>query len=123
MSDVSLAGMTLHVANLERSIEFYLKIPGAALVVNRPGNFAMIKIGENRLGLLQHSSGQFHIELETDDLDGLHKTLIGLGIDAKPPTAKPWGEVDFLVVDPDGYTVEFGTREHDQPATSWPRPE
>ena len=32
--------------------DFYMRIPGAVLVLHRPGNFALIQIGQGRLGLL-----------------------------------------------------------------------
>lgn len=121
MNEASLQGLTLHVADVERSLEFYKKIPGAQVQVHRPGDFALIQFGNSRLGLLRHDVGQFHIELETDDLDALHKNLVAAGIDAKPPSAKPWGEVDFLVMDPDGYMIEFGGHEHadSSPQANW----
>ena len=28
---------------------------------------------------------------------------------ARPPKHHPWGKTDFRLVDPDGYSLEFGT--------------
>jgi len=106
----SLEGLTLHVADLERSLEFYTKVPGARVVYHRPGVFAMLQIGKARLGLLARAQNLgFHLEIETEDLEAMHAQLQEAGIKPEtPPTKKPWGEVDFTVADPDGNIVEFG---------------
>jgi len=118
--NASLEGITLRVKNLERSLEFYQKIPGARVVMHRPGHvpFALIQIGKGRLGLLQQGApGAFHIEFDVADLDALYKQLQDAGIEAEePPAHKGWGEYDFNVRDPDGNQIEFGSTQHDQPA-------
>ena len=40
----SLEGVSLHVKDVKSSIEFYSRIPGAELVLERPGQFARFKI-------------------------------------------------------------------------------
>jgi catechol 2,3-dioxygenase-like lactoylglutathione lyase family enzyme len=106
----SLEGLTLHVADLERSLEFYATVPGAQILVHRPGVFAMVQIGKARLGLLARAQSLgFHLEIETEDLEAMYAQLQEAGIEPKtPPTKKPWGGVDFTVADPDGNIVEFG---------------
>lgn len=110
MVTASLEGLTLHVADLERSVEFYAKIPGARVLTHRPGVFAMVQIGKARVGLLARAQNLgFHLEIETADLDAMYAQLQEAGIEPKtPPTKRPWGEVDFTVADPDGNIVEFG---------------
>ena len=110
METASLEGLTLHVADLDRSLEFYSKIPGARVLVHRPGQFAMLQIGKARLGLLARAQSLgFHLEVETGDLEAMYAHLRAAGIEPKtPPMKKPWGEVDFIVADPDGNLVEFG---------------
>ena len=44
-NDITLEGLSLHVSDVERSIEFYSRIPGAQLVGHRPGQFARFQIG------------------------------------------------------------------------------
>lgn len=110
MEEAILAGLTLHVADLERSLEFYRHLPGAKVVVHRPGEFAMLRLGHGRLGLLQANlPTAFHIELEASSLTGVYDELQSMGIEPEsPPQEREWGEMDFRIVDPDGNVVEIG---------------
>ena len=48
-----------------------------------------------------------HVELSTDDLDGLYAELLAKGITIDvPPHDEPW-ERSMTAFDPDGYSVEF----------------
>lgn len=106
----SLEGTTLHVSDVERSLEFYKRIPGATVEVHRPGRFALLNIGKSRLSLLGvRASGEFHLEIGTNDLDGLYEQLREEGIEPDGPPQDRWGDRSFLVKDPDGYWVEFDT--------------
>ncbi len=107
---ISLAGVTVRVQDLERSLEFYTQLPGVQVIVHHPGYFAMLRIGTGRLGLLQQPSAPlFHLELETpDDLETLSQKFREAGMDhVKKPTHKKWGEFDFTMQDPDGNLLEF----------------
>jgi uncharacterized glyoxalase superfamily protein PhnB len=116
---ISMEGMTLHVADVERSMEFYTKIPGVQVQVHRPGAFALLSIGNGRLGLLKY--GPTHIEFDTPDPDTLYQRLKEAGMPVEePPTLKGWGEYDFTIHDPDGHCLEFDSPEHGQPAASNP---
>ena len=110
MGTTSLVGLTLHVADVDASLEFYKRIPGAEVMFHMPGTFGLLRIGHGRLGLLgAHLPTPFHVEIETPDLDAMHAALVKAGVTPEgPPTRKPWGEVDFLVKDPDGNMLEFG---------------
>jgi len=124
---VSLDGLTLHVEDVEGSREFYSRFPGATLIAHRPGDFALLRIGTGRVGLLRRSlldpaavaaayGGDpqqeipgFHIEIETPDLDATYAGLVDAGVPTQgPPQRRPWGETDFVVRDPDGNQIEFG---------------
>lgn len=110
MAGASLVGLTLHVADVERALDFYKRIPGAEVVFHMPGKFAMLRLGTGRLGLLgAKPPTPFHVEIETPDLDAMHRQLIDAGIQPdEPPTRRTWGEIDFRVTDPDGNMLEFG---------------
>jgi len=45
----SLEGVSLHVADVEKSVAFYSKFPGAKLIMHRPGQFAKFKIGDGHI--------------------------------------------------------------------------
>jgi catechol 2,3-dioxygenase-like lactoylglutathione lyase family enzyme len=107
--DVVLEGLSLHVADLDRAMAFYDRIPGAERVGHRPGQFARYKIGTGSLHLVQVPAKQpFHLEFNTADVTGLHATLAAAGLDPARPQRHPWGKEDFRVVDPDGNILEFG---------------
>lgn len=107
MMTVTLAGLTLHVTDLERSLAFYRRLPGATVLFHLPDRFALLKFGTGRLGLLADQKRQFHVELEVPDLEAAAVALRELGIEADGPTTRAWGERDILVQDPDGYLLEF----------------
>ena len=104
----SLEGLTFHVLDVERSREFYERIPDAVLEAHRPGEFALFRIGQARLGLLQSKTIGLHLEVNTPDVDQYYDRLVSAGV--KPvgePRDRPWGERTFSVRDPDGNLLEF----------------
>ena len=104
----SLQGLTFHVLDVERSRDFYERIPGAALEAHRPGQFALFRVGRMHLGLLQSKKTGFHLEVDTPDVDGFHAKLVAAGIQPlSGPVDRPWGERTFNVRDPDGNLIEF----------------
>ncbi len=104
---VSLAGLTLHVADVDSSLAFYQQLPGAAVLFHMPGRFALLRFGRGRLGLLADRKRSFHAEFEVPDLDATAAELQRLGIAIDGPTTRSWGERDVLVQDPDGNLLEF----------------
>jgi catechol 2,3-dioxygenase-like lactoylglutathione lyase family enzyme len=105
---VSLEGLTLHVQDVERSRDFYLRISGVTLEHHRPGQFVLLRIGDRWLGLLGGRAPGFHIEIATSDLDDLYVRLRRAGVEPTgPPQERSWGERTFVVVDPDGNLIEF----------------
>ena len=107
---VSLEGVSLHVADVELSVEFYSRIPGAELLIHDPGAFARFRIGSGYLHVVHIPNEErgFHIEMGVDDLNKLYTELQTLGIETEgPPILRPWGMTDLNVVDPDGNILEF----------------
>lgn len=108
----SLIGLTLHVTDVERACAFYARIPGAEIEVHQPGTFAIVRIGDARIGLIRGKVPGFHLEIATTDLDAMHADLTAAGFPPQsPPVLRPWGERNFTVRDPDGYAVEFEQEE------------
>jgi catechol 2,3-dioxygenase-like lactoylglutathione lyase family enzyme len=114
----SLTGLTLHVADVERSRDFYTRLPGAVLVHHRPGDFALFQLGEGRLGLLSarflpKGAPAFHMEVSStlEDIDALHDQVLAAGLEPDgPPANRSWGERTFHLSDPDGNRIEFDSR-------------
>ena len=129
MLDIQLEGLTLRVANVKRSMEFYCGKLGLCVEIDKAPQFAMIRVGGptgGTIGLLVHddASGSvsmrpeqragIHVELSTDNLDALYEHLKARGVVfLEPPHEEPW-ERSMRAHDPDGYTVEFaeGRRGH-----------
>ena len=109
--DLTLAGVTPHVADVDRSLAFYENFPGAEVVFHMPGRSALLRFGTGRLGLLSDRKRPFHLEVECGDLEATYTKFQKLGIPTEgPPTVRGWGERDFLVIDPDGNLVKVGQR-------------
>jgi catechol 2,3-dioxygenase-like lactoylglutathione lyase family enzyme len=123
-------GLTLTVESVERSIDFYSGKLGLKVEWNAAPAFAMIRHGAVTLGLLSVVEARkegvedsaaaqkraIHVELSTDDLDGLFEELKSKGVTFhQPPHDEPW-ERSMTALDPDGYSVEFaqGKRGHNQ---------
>ena len=104
---VSLVGLTLHVSDVDRWLEFYRRLPDAVVLFHMPGRFALLRLGQGRLGLLADRGRPFHVELEVPDLDAAAADLRARGIEIDGPAERHWGERDVLVRDPDGNLLEF----------------
>ena len=105
---ISLVGLSLHVADVERSLDFYKRLPDTSVIFHMPGKFALLRVGDGRLGLLHDQKRPFHIEIDCQDLDTTCASLEESGFQLEGPTTRAWGERDALAVDPDGNLVEFG---------------
>ena len=116
--DLALRGLTLHVQDVEMSLAYYQRIPGAALLQHRPGEFALFQIGQFFLGMLNRKflgpqGAPFHMEFSTAiaDVDALYDAVRAAGIAVdRPPANRSWGERTFHATDPDGNMLEFDSR-------------
>lgn len=112
--NLSLEGVSLCVADVERSFAFYSKLPGAQVIMHRPGYFAKFKIGEGHVQVvgIPPEEKSFHIEMDAPDLQGLYEQLRAAGIEPDgPPTKRSFGRTNFRVHDPDGNILEFDSNE------------
>lgn len=136
--NMRLEGLTLTVADVQRSVDYYCGKLGLALAWNAVPAFAMVRLGSGTIGLLSERAAQkqgielstraqkagIHVEFSTDDLDDLYATLLAKGVAfSEPPHDEPW-ERAMTAFDPDGYTVEFaqGRRGANQTTTSVAEP-
>jgi catechol 2,3-dioxygenase-like lactoylglutathione lyase family enzyme len=131
---IRLEGLTLAVADVKRSIEFYRDQLGLAVEVDKAPQFGMIRVGGKNggtIGLLSmeltdgaaakswtpQQRAAIHVEFSTEDLDALYNELKTRGVRFHtPPHDEPW-ERCMDILDPDGYTVEIaqGRRGHNEP--------
>ncbi|HEV8015247.1 MAG TPA: VOC family protein [Stellaceae bacterium] len=131
-SAIRMEGLTLAVKDVKRSVAFYGKLLGFKVEIDSAPDFALMRVdGGGTIGLLaarhatpkgvkratkaQHAA--IHVELSSDDLDGLYRRLKARGLRfSEPPHDEEW-ERSASAFDPDGYTIEFaqGRRGHNQP--------
>lgn len=110
-------GVSLPVADLDRSILFYQSL--GFVLEGRSDRFALLRQGNGTIGLLRVGAAAaledalphklralVQIELTTDDLDGLYAELTARGVAVRPPRDRGY-EVQMQLRDPDGFTVEF----------------
>jgi len=67
--NISLVGLTLHVPDVDHSLNFYKQLPDRSILFHMPGKFALLKVGSGRLWLLQDQKRPFHVEIDCQDLD------------------------------------------------------
>ena len=75
------------------------------------GTIGLLALAEaTKEGVEESSATQkraIHVELSTDNLDGLYESLTARGVTFhQPPHDEPW-ERSMTALDPDGYSVEF----------------
>ncbi|MBB5236309.1 VOC family protein [Deinococcus budaensis] len=122
---VRMDGLSLPVANVPASVAFYTRLGFTVELTDPSGQgFALLRIGGGTVGL-QRRKGEdaprvrdgIHVELSTEDLDGLYAWMQASEIAVeKPPHDRPWERV-MVLRDPDGFRVEFsqGERGHNRP--------
>ncbi|MBO0937280.1 VOC family protein [Fibrella sp. HMF5335] len=111
---VSLDKFALHVNDVEQSMAYYQRIPGAKLIMHQPGHIAILQLGKNELNLVRLDiMPPFHLEFEVDEVDQLYADFQAQSFPTDgPPEDKPWGERTFYSKDPDGYLMEFSRSRH-----------
>lgn len=110
----SLEGISLLVADVEKSVAFYSKLPGAQMIMHRAGQFAKFKVGDGHIQVVGMPAKEktFHIEMDAPDLQGLYEHLKAAGIEPdSPPTKRFFGRTNFRVHDPDGNILEIDSSE------------
>lgn len=109
MTSVSLEGISLHVADLAKSLDFYQRLPGVEILVHIPDRFVRMKLGRSYLHLVKAPVElRFHMEMGTEDLMEMYTTLQSVGIEPEgPPAMEQWGRINLWVKDPDGNLLQF----------------
>jgi len=117
----------LFVDDVERSLAFYTAALGLQPPPGYdPRGYVPVSAGQIRIGLQRHSalSAEHHfrpayfagprgvgveIVIEVDDVDGAfaraRDAAVPCGGQIEQLTARPWGQTDFRLIDPDGYYI------------------
>lgn len=110
----SISAVTLVVADMARSLEFYLPL-GFPLRYGGPdAEFSSLLAGDGYLNL-QLVRGSAGVEpvwgriiLWVDDVDAMYQRVCSIGVWLEaPPADAAWGERYFHVRDPDGHELSF----------------
>jgi lactoylglutathione lyase len=119
--------LELFVGDLPRSLDFYLRVLDFERAAERPGGYTPLVRGSVRLALNHHSElGADHpirwdgdarpgrgveIVLEVDDVEAVYRHVVSENWPRSAElTRRPWGLMDFRVVDPDGYYWRITSR-------------
>jgi catechol 2,3-dioxygenase-like lactoylglutathione lyase family enzyme len=109
------AATTLMVSNLDRSLTYYKDVLGFTEDF-RFGNYAGVKIGEVQVHLSQFGNpnskpvGAGSMYIFCDEVDDYYREITAKGAKAQnPPKDYEYGMRDFIVEDPDGNFIGFGT--------------
>jgi catechol 2,3-dioxygenase-like lactoylglutathione lyase family enzyme len=122
-NDEKIFALTLFVADLEASKNFYRSAFGKEVVFQDP-NSAVFQFGEVLLNLLQQqeapgliapervatkeSGSRFQLTIHVDDIDARISQLAAAGISlVNGPIQRPWGPMTALISDPDGHLWEI----------------
>lgn len=132
--DPSCKGLRLElfVEDMGETIGFYRRVLGFEVEREQPEEYASLRSGGVLLGIgpiskLPEEDGYFtrditshrrglgvEIVLEVEDLDTAHRRVVASGHPVfEPPQRRPWGLMDFRIVDPDGYYLRLTSRESD----------
>ncbi len=117
-----ISAVTLLVSNMNRSVDFYSKIPNFKIVYGgSEAQFTSFLIDDTVKSYLNlklnktYSTNFGRIIFYTDDVDDLFaymqddKTVSELGKFESKPQDAIWGERFFHMLDPDGYKLSFAT--------------
>ena len=117
-----ISAVTLLVSNMNRSVDFYSKIPNFKIVYGgSEAQFTSFLIDDKVKSYLNlklnktHSTDFGRIIFYTDNVDDLFaymqddKTVSELGKFESKPQDAIWGERFFHMLDPDGYKMSFAT--------------
>ena len=115
MTVTSLSAVTLAVANMPRSLDFYQTRVGLELLYGgETASFSSFRVGGGFLNLILESQARVNwwgrVILYVDQVDVLYRRLVDSGWTvAQAPEDAPWKERYFHVQDPDGHEISFAS--------------
>ena len=109
----SISAVTLAVADMARSVDFYRDKVGLEILYGGPSaSFSSFQVGDGYLNLILNPQEPtvwwgrliFHV----DDVDGLYAQLLQAGLSpSTEPVVASWGERFFHINDPDSHELSF----------------
>lgn len=112
----SISAVTLAVADMARSVDFYRDQVGLEILYGSgSASFTSFKVGDAYLNLILSGQGPqepmtwwgrliFHV----DDVDALYRRLVQAGLTpSTEPADASWGERYFHIDDPDSHELSF----------------
>lgn len=120
---IGLSHIAIWVTDMDRSIDFYLKIPGVSeqfrlnkddgsiwLIYLRVGPRQFVELFPRAQGPYERptNAGYSHFCLEVDDIQAMYEALVANGITPKSePKLGADGSFQIWIDDPDGNPIEF----------------
>jgi len=109
----SISGVTYHVGDLAKAAEFYETIgfrkgkEESDRVTFYVNWFFVTLVAQDRADAATKGEGVF-LYIKVDDVDEFHKAVRSKGLKpAGEPERQPSGNREFVLRDPDGYTLAF----------------
>ena len=111
----SISAITLSVADMPRSVEFYRSTIGLNLLYGEgTDSFVSFQIGTGFLNLISNINTKIHwwgrVIIYVDHVDALYNKILASGWHMSScPQDASWGERYFHVMDPDGHELSFAS--------------
>ena len=94
---------------------FYAEALGRKLQTDEPfvagfwlGSGCLVAGPDTAAGIEARPAGGVPVAVRVSDREAEHALLTRRGVDVSPLQARPWGEGNFSLTDPDGYRWEYG---------------
>ena len=108
-----ISAITLHVSNMQASVQFYRNLLGLELLYGgERSRFSSLRADDSGSVILNLEHGHVvtrwgRIIFHVADVDAFWSHLKGNGFDPEIPQDASWGERYFHVLDPDGHELSF----------------
>ena len=115
----------LRTTNLDRAINFYTKTIGLTLSFRYQDFYAGVGSGDRTIHLklvddpdpnieFVRNGRHLHLHIGVEDIHAAFQRIEGAGAKiVEGITDRPWGTTEFVIEDPDGHTIYFGSDRSD----------
>ncbi len=106
-----ISAVTLAVSDMQRSIYFYQRLGFEVAYGGQQATFTSLRSGEAFVnlsaGAASATASWGRVIFRVDDVDAIHRMLVGSGLQPDQPRDASWGERYFHLGDPDGHELSF----------------